>query len=88
MKSFAKNIGTFKVEADHIGWLEFCEGYSFEDALSNLFNYLRSEDGDWCMKEHPKQKFNIEFLDGVDKYGDNKYKRFSSFTTNNLKKII
>jgi len=86
--SVAKNIGTFRVEADYIGWLENCESHSFEGALNNLFNYLRSEDGELCINKYPKQKFNIELLTGVDEDGDNKYKRFSSFTTNNIKKII
>jgi len=88
MNTVPKNIGTFKVEADCIGWLDLCEDISFESALNNLFNYLRSEDGEWCMKEYPKQKFNISLLVGVDKYGDNTYQKFTSFTTNKLKKII
>ena len=88
MTNLANNYGTFKVEADCIGFIDSLEGVTFEKALNNLFNYLRSEDGVWCMNEYPKQKFSIYLLDGLDKYGDNNYVKFTTFTTKNLKKII
>jgi hypothetical protein len=61
--------------------------YKLSEALSELMEYVNSEDGNWIFDEYPKSRFVIEVVDGtLNKFGDINYKRLMSIRLTDLKK--